>query len=385
MSVPILIISDNPTTSTGLGRITADVALQMNDMPEFRVGVLGGGGTTSRELPYQLYPTSFIARDYVIPDLPRIWKDFAGQEKGIVLTIWNHTWLDWLVRPQRLPDGEMKKFLMEKPFKVWGYIPIDGERADGTTSEGPTLAAFDRLLAYTQYGAAVISKTTGKEVEHLGHGTDTSVFYPRSRAEGRRRLAQIPKDSLMVGCVATNTHRKDWPLAFETCAELNRMGEKVTLWAHTDNFSPADSPHARWDLQELAKFYQVKTVLTNFHFALEDMAYALSACDVTLGVGSGEGWGMPMAESLACGVPVVTGDYAGATEFVPSSMRVKPTGYKIDTIHMIKRPVYDPRVWAARAKAVADTRDTRESLLDEQFQWANLWPKWQEWLKAGLR
>lgn len=376
MPTPLMILSDSPLGATGLGRITRELAERIARMPEIRLGVIGAGGTSSRHLPYPLYPTARI-ENWMPVELPRIWSDFAGDERGILLTIWNHTWLDWLARPDTLPEGEMKTFLQSKPFERWAYVPIDSERIDGKTSHGETLSNLDRILAYTSYGAQVIERTLDRSVPDLPHGLDQRIFYPRPRLASRALTAQIPSDVLLIGVIATNTARKDWGLAFEACRELKRSGLKVVLWAHTDRFERA------WDIPALARIHDIDTLTTNFHFSDEDMATAISACDLTLGIGAGEGWGYPLAESLACGVPVITGDFAGATEFVPSSMRIRPAGFRQDGVHCLRRPVYDPRVFAARAKAHIGA-EPGKSMLDPKFYWPSVWPMWEEWIRKGL-
>src|SRR3954469_18446085 len=102
VSKPVLILSDSPLGSSGLGRIARELAVRMAGMPEIRVGFAGLGGTWGSGLPYPFYPLQ-KSRGYVMEQLPEIWKDFAGDERGVVLTIWNHTWLYWLTDPRCCP------------------------------------------------------------------------------------------------------------------------------------------------------------------------------------------------------------------------------------------------------------------------------------------
>lgn len=393
MSIPLLIISDSPSIPTGLGRIARELAgrtaVHLDDV--FRVATYGLGDMGSRKLPYQQY--SMHTQGNMIPqEMPQVWQDFSGGERGIVLAIWNPSWLQWLAEPEKLPKGTLRDFLLTDPFERWLYAPVDGHGANGSLpGMRDIFLGFDRILAYTKYGQDVIWKTLDGakalvDIDHLPHGLDTSAFYPRDRAEARktfvRRIMQhsdagIPDDVFLIGCVATNSPRKDWHLAFETCRELLKMGKNVGFWAHTDSFQKS------WDLRSLMQEFGMegRTFFSNRLLTDDEMCWGYSACDVTWGIGSGEGWGFPLAESLACGVPVIHGDYAGGAEFVPEWCLVQPKILRGEGFYGIQRPVFDSHQWAVRTLAAHGLPVE----LPEYIDWKNCWPKWEQWLRDGVK
>ena len=134
--IPFLIVSDNPTGYTGLGRIARELAERISSLSDtFEVGVAGYGGTSTKNSRYPVYPFS-LKDGWVIRDLPKIWDDFAGGRRGIIFTIWNASWLNWMVNPNKLPQGDLKSFMKAKPFDLWGYFPID--------STGPKFGLSDQ-------------------------------------------------------------------------------------------------------------------------------------------------------------------------------------------------------------------------------------------------
>src|SRR6266568_8655259 len=98
MPTPLLIISDAPTSGTGLGRITRDLAMRIYAcLPDvFRVGTMGYGGPFARGLGFPQYPMDM--KDWVLYNLPEVWEDFAGEEQGIIITIWDASRLLWFSR-----------------------------------------------------------------------------------------------------------------------------------------------------------------------------------------------------------------------------------------------------------------------------------------------
>jgi glycosyltransferase involved in cell wall biosynthesis/SAM-dependent methyltransferase len=311
---------------------------------------------------------------------------------------WNAAWTNWFADPSSLPDGELKSFVQSGQFKKWLYTPVDSECPNGrlTEAERRIFLGYDRVLAYTKWGAEVIDRTmesdplwVGPKTAYLPLGTDGKIFYPRSRKEARRVFASriahkgkgvIADDVTWIGIVATNTPRKDWALGFEVCAELLRRGVNVGLWAHTDQF------RKNWDLISLAESFGMRqrTCLTSGNIPDEDMAWGYAACDCTLGIGSGEGWGLPLSESLAMGVPCITGDYSGQTDFVPDWLRVKPAGFRYEGYWANKRPVFNAAEWAGRVQSILGTiSEEKFPLLYENYFWKGCWPDWERWFREG--
>ena len=395
-ATPLLTISDHPTSNTGLARINRELLQRIHsDLSDtFRVATVGIGGTYSTKLGYPNY-TATLANNMVVDNLQRVWKDFAGSQDGIVLTILNPGWLGWLVDPPAfIPESPLRDFLKleNRPFDLWAYVPVDGHnsKAQLLPDCGKWLSQFDRVLAYTDYGATIIENTLSevkdyrgpKQIEFLPHGLDTSIFYPRDRKMARNTFIErvtgrsggkpLTDDKVMLGVVATNTLRKDWGLAFQTCKELLDRDVNVYLWGHTDH------PTRHWSIPELAIEYGMaeRMIITCLNLDDKAMAWAYSAMDCVMGIASGGGWEYPHAEAMGCGVPVVHGNYAGGAEFLPTSNLVPTIGYKVEYNSNVLRPVYDAGIFA---KVVSDAIG-RETRLPDYIDWNNAWPEWKSWL-----
>ena len=391
MSTPLLIISDSPSCTSGLGRITRELANRLHEhcSDVFRVGVLGYGGAGSRHLAYPQYQVSNL-EDWVLSELPIVWDDFAGGEQGIIFTIWDASRLEWLVDPKACPDPKLARWLATADrFKRWMYLPLDATGVGGRLPHGfeRTIAAFDRVVCYSKWAEGVVRNTLPPFVcDRLGltslpHGIDTSQFQPKDKAEARRRLTaagfKLDENSFLVGVVATNQARKDFGLAFATCAELMKQGLNVRMWIHTDRLKHY------WDLAALAQDFglQGKGIITTENLTDEQMSQMYSACDVTLGIGLGEGWGLPLAESIACGTPVVHGTYAGGAEFLPAEFLVGPVAWKVEGQFNCMRPVFEAVDWVECARRISGITP----VVPEYIKWTNAWPKWEAWFREGVK
>ncbi len=392
--LPLLIIGDSPTANTGLGRICRDLSTRIsaNLADVFRLATFGYGGAGTRSLPFQQY--SWTAReDWLMPELPEVWKDFAGDEKGIVLTIWDASRLLWFSRPEMCPDLRLREFLTHAPFECWGYWPIDASGVDGklTAILGHVVSGYDRNLAASKWAEDILHRTLPEgEFSNLPHGIETSVFRPRPRVQARHGFGQrigakrdngkwfaIPDDALLIGIVATNQARKDFGLGIASVAELKKS-KRVVLWIHTDKLE------RYWSLPALLNDYGFdgNEALISFPpMSDETLSWCYSACDVTLGIGCGEGFGYPIFESLACGTPCIHGSLSGAAEHLAPDCVIAPDLERIEGVYSFVRGVYDSKKWAEQIQWIA-----RRSYyaLPEHLDWKNLWPKWEEWLRHGL-
>lgn len=399
---PLIIMSDAPTSGTGLGRITKDLASRIaTQLPDvYRVLTVGYGGIPSPDLPFPQYAIKDLRDDWIFPSLHEIWRNWVGDEEGILLTIWDASRLSWLADPHVFSELTedligLQQWIKKRPFKLWGYLPIDssGPNDRMTFPLMKTLFGFDRLLAYGEFGEGVIRRTIGDEesdkrhLTNLPHGLNSDVFYPLPRHLCRKLFFQhtgarplIPmvvpplKDSeTLIGILGTNQRRKNWALGIKTVAQLAKT-HSIRLWLHTDILEK------EWSIPALLVDYGLidKTVISLGHVPDDILAEGYSACDLVLGIAP-EGFGFVHVEAQACECPVVTGSYAGGAALVQPGMRVDPIAFYDEGEYASNRPVYNPEQWAECARNWIGTRVT----MDPQYDWANLWPRWEKYLREA--
>jgi glycosyltransferase involved in cell wall biosynthesis len=400
---PLLLISDSVSAPTGFGRIARDLAIGIhkNLSDIYRLATFGFGAPMDCSLCFPQI-TAENTDEFILPTLPEAWNGFAGNEKGIIFTIWDASRLGWLGTPttsQKLTKyPALMKWLEKAPFEKWLYCPIDASGPNDrlTFPLMKTLYGFDRIIAYSEWGRSIIEATISTETAQakklcaLPHGLHSDIFFQSPDRQFARFLfpvltrstsivterKAIAEDEVLIGIVATNQTRKNWPLGIETAAILADKGMNVRLWIHTDTLN------RNWDIISLLIDHGMlgeRTLISSGYLSDEEMADAYSACDVTLGIGP-EGFGFPIFESMFCGTPCVHGNYGGAPEHLPKEYLVEPYGFYIDGIYSQKRPVYHAEDFAKAVEGVVGQRAVPPAHLD----WKNLWPRWEAWFREGV-
>lgn len=410
--IPLLFLGDSPSLQTGLARIGRDLALLASRLPQFRVAYLGrsngahiGGGIADSRLPFMQYTYQPTAEDqWGTRVLPDVWANWSRGERGAIMTLWDLSRLTWFGDPRPM-GGEYEqlfRFVLNESgaYAKWGYFAIDAEGPGANGALAPilaeTAAGYDRVLAYSQFGKRVLDASlrswdllsSNPRVEWLPHGYNGRTFQPRDRAAARAGFG-IAADSntKLVGCVMSNQVRKDFGLWARTMAIVRKQVPSLHLWVHTDSLT------RHWDLRILLDTFGLGdiTLITMDQPTDEEMSWRYSACDLTVLPSLGEGFGYPIVESQACGVPVVHGDYAAGCEWIYDMTLIARSFAlrSMDTRYCMMRPIYDPDEWACAI--VADLQNRLPGSCPQQLctdavahlEWKRLGARWERWFLAG--
>lgn len=386
--VPFLLVGDGPNEPTGLGRIARDLAslIVESDLPIDLVHV-GGGAIPVWQGGYRHVPLEASNEDWGAGQVQAIYRSLWGDEPGILFTIWDAGRL--------LPYAQM-----DLPVQKWAYVAVDAENSAGRLG-GPAaaaLAAFDRVLGYGHWGARVLKRTLGRDIPYLPHGIVSAMYAePAEEAEAAWVRGQIgafrKRGDRLVGCVMTNQFRKDHGLFCQMLARLQEAEqERWYGWLHTD------VPVKAWAISELvASLGLHKRLTVSFSeqgYTDRQLALLYQACDVTVLPTLGEGFGYPIVESLAAGIPCVHSDCAGGAELIPKTeWRVPVRAERLEGIYAVRRPVMHAHDWANAVRRAAAWRTGVGEVVAREYsqgavahlEWASLWGRWQGWIRQGLQ
>lgn len=382
--ISVLVVGDAPNTPTGLSRIARDLIsglIRDQELLGIQVYQLGLNYDGSLQ-PWFVFPV-FDSDNWGMKDLMEAYEQIP--KPVVVFTIWDPG------RCLGLWQGAIQ-MAIDSPdpleMDLWGYFPVDAygpteDRLTGPVEE--TLRGYDRVLGYGEWGASILKRTLGeggKSVQWLPHGMDMRVWWEDSPP-------MIESHGVRIGAVMANQARKDFGLVFATAAELRKAYPDLQLWIHTDHLVK------HWSIPQLAidfGFNNPSLIVTLPPMSDEIMAANYKACTVTLAPGLGEGFGYPIVESLACGVPVIHGSYGGGASLIPQRLwLVNPGAYRLDGAYNLVRPVYKSIDFAHAAARAIDWKRSDPQLVEayckrsvSYLDWQYLWPRWRTWFKLGL-
>jgi len=196
------------------------------------------------------------------------------------------------------------------------------------------LSTLDEVWTPSEWGRVVLLQNGLSEdrVHVVPEGVDPFFF---------RSLRHVQDDArrpFRFLCVAKWEVRKgiaDLALAF---AREFGPAERAELILHC--FNPyLQGFDIRLALERL-KLPPHAPIRTSNPLPLPGLLALYNACDVLVQPTKAEGWGLPIIEALACGVPAIATNYSGHTAFLNDD-----NGYLLDVARMI--PVDDPFFYGA--------------------------------------
>ena len=180
-------------------------------------------------------------------------------------------------------------------------------------------------LPYAKFGEDELRQAGVQNVFYIPHGVNPDVFKPPT-AEQRldaRRMLGIPDDAFVIGMVAANKgypSRKAFPEQLLAFAKFKKHVPNAVLYLHTLAAPTTQGLDMVMLLQRCGlKLTEDVVFVDQYRYTLGlpeqymgEVAYA--AMDVLSLASMGEGFGIPLIEAQACGVPVVTSHNTACTE-----------------------------------------------------------------------
>lgn len=228
--------------------------------------------------------------------------------------------------------------IVPKGFPMWHYVPIEGI---GLPPAWLSIWSVAKPIAMCEFGADEITKLTGTRPPVVYHGVDTDVFRPasplrplvvggkilKSRADCRAMFGGNPTRTWLL---RTDRYmpRKAYPSMLRSVMPVLAAHPEVDLVIHC---KPRDEGG---DIRvELTKYGELakRVILTGMGGRLprEALVALYNAADLYVS-SSAEGFGLTVAESLACGTPAVGLDYSSVPEVIGSAGALVPVGTLMD-------------------------------------------------------
>lgn len=210
-------------------------------------------------------------------------------------------------------------------YSWYPWLPIDQEPAPERVIE--RLEGCAMALPYARFGERMLHEAGVTNTCYIPHAVDTGTFKPGDRAAARRVLG-LPEDKFIVGIVAANKgypSRKCLPEQLEAFAQFHRRKPDSLLYLHT-----LPVYHDGIDVPAICDQLGISDAVSwtpSYSYIMglseERMATLYQAFDVLSEASMGEGFGIPLIEAQACGIPVITTDATSMTELMFSGVLVR--------------------------------------------------------------
>jgi glycosyltransferase involved in cell wall biosynthesis len=367
--IRILTMSDDPRSNTGFGKVHKNIIDAIKSNPRYYVTSIGWFTPTHTSTKSETYKSdglpitsdpdyNIIAtkshEEYATVTFKKVIDFFKPH---IVITVGD----PWMI------DGIIK-FKDESQFIWIGYIPIDG--LDIPEKFKKTIDKMDYVVTYGRFGSQVLAATDFDmtKVTEICHGVEEEIYKPIDKIEARKTLG-IPTNPFIVLWVGRNIYRKRVDIILESfskfiapsiscsiCGSIYFKGhgnyeyidktkhclgcnknlqendlirfvgrEDCMLFLHTTSFDIG------FDINEYIRKYGLNGKIiapTNMQIGMgipeEKMQLIYNAADVFVNTSTAEGWGMPIHEAMACGLPVVVPDFGG---YIGSLVQNNKTGF----------------------------------------------------------
>jgi glycosyltransferase involved in cell wall biosynthesis len=300
----MLFHSNAPWTPTGYGQQTALLAPHLAERYDLAISSfygLEGARISWNDIPVFPGMGGDFGNAYLIDHAKHF---FGGDPRGgLVLTLMDV----WVLNPRMMAE-----------LNAACWVPVDHDPAPpGVVNFFLNSGAVP--IAMSKFGQLALGRL---DPVYVPHAVDTRAYKPYDRRQVREQVG-LPEDAFLVGMVAANKgrpSRKGFQQAFQAFKRFSDEHENAHLYLHTTldpEVSAGENIAGILDALEVPKERVVTADQYRMMFdpySHSSMAKIYSAMDVLLNPAMGEGFGIPVLEAQACGVPAIVTDFSAMKE-----------------------------------------------------------------------
>ncbi len=360
----ILWMSDSPNLTTGYGIVTDNIVRRLIKLGH-SVEVIGWNNTQKESYNgYTIHPRNkdLYCKDVIL--------DYISKFKP-----------DYLIT---LCDLSFIKYFEELDLNVrWiPYYPFDGGLPAPTEFIPLLKKAYKRIAMskHTQF----MTKELGLDSELIYHGVDLDIFKPMNKENIKKEFGL--ENKFIIGMVARNQMRKMIPELIKTFKIFSKDKDDVILYLHTEMNSKMG-----WDLKDFVNKHKLneKVIFSNIKnlgigLKQEEMCKIYNLFDVHALSTSGEGFGLPVLESMACGIPNVLTDFTTSRELVEGRGELVKVKTTITGPFNMERAIVDIDVFAKKLELLYQNdvlmkEYSKKSIeFAKKYSWDNIIKEWNK-------
>lgn len=309
----VFFMGDSPTVDTGFGVVSKNLLPRLKnlgyDIVAQGINEFGDNPRKIGQFDFPIYPTERGGPEKLY-GFHTFWNNVQKENPDVIFFL-NDPWLikSYLdVRPPHInPD-----------IRYVGYYPTDAAPVKPDWLK--TLNGLDAQVCYSKYAeSVVITSNKGVRPDNLYqiyHGVNTKEFYPVDQRYARNELG-LDNKFFIVGMVARNQPRKRFDLLMMAFAMFAKGKENVKLYLHTS------LNDIGFDIQDIARQLKIsnKLIVTenlapNAGVSTHALNLIYNSFDVNTLISLGDGFGLPVAESMATLCPQIVSGHSCLQELV---------------------------------------------------------------------
>jgi len=393
MAKRILIVSDCPTLNTGYARVSRFVATALQNNG-YRVRYLPCNATVEHsDRSFNFEMEKFDPNQRY--NNHRIGEVLTNYKPALVMVFGEFSFV-----------GYIGNVCMQFNIQSLYYCPVEGEGyppkvvylSGGHIDYKLTMMKFHHIVAYSQFGARNINNLLpGIVTDTIPHQVDNTVFRPLSREAcldmffpQLLKNPDIGMDKLtIIGGVFRNMRRKGADYFMNAIGHLIRDHEKFSDKKYYAFLITDPRDGQGFNLETLIDKHGLKgrVVLHPVIGGKEgpndhQLCEIYNTFDVMLAPHRAEGFGVPILEACACGIRVVTTNYATPAEFGKEVFTFVDPEW-LEPVHgtNCEWAVIDAKKIAEKVAVVCTSNNTKETYqkgvdLANTFSEDNVTKKW---------
>ena len=390
----ILWCSQTPSIHTGYGIITHDILERLHNTGKYEVACHGWHEPPAPNPRYPLeaaggaaFPYKLFNAGNVRPEEPNLHEKMGKKNFQEVIDNFKP---DVVIM---FGDTYMFDYVFDHParnkFHLGVYVAIDGAPVPGGWAH--SFKRADTVIAFSKFGAKAIKDRAGIEPELIYHGIDYPMWSMPVPGEiiknKRKELFKTDEDIFVFGMVARNQPRKNIPVLYEAFAAHSKSHPNSRMLLHSVNKDQG------WDLNLLAAEFNIKdkiyipaNITPQRGISNQDLRLVYDCMDVHINTAWGEGFGIPIVESMACGIANIAPAYSTGPEFIDENkagVTVRAAAYTVEPISHIRRCIVDPRHLLQIMDFMADNKPSvrnygrNAKAAAAKFDWPQIMPQWE--------
>jgi len=315
-----LLCSDSPNMGTGFGDVSLDLLRELSDVYNcHQIGWQWSGQSITFE-DWVLHPAGpdLYQHNYGTESIPNFLKNHPKTKA--FMTLQDIQCFDYM--KDKLPPGKRPPWI--------AYFPIDTHDVKQSWIDIADQAEFP--TTYSKFAHKLLKEKFGLDTFFVYHGIDTDFWKPLTKDLGTRNdfkkhftikpltgEATHLGDKFVVGYIGRMNPRKMLPRWLGIFSRFAKDKDDVLAFWHTD---PAD-PMATFILREWLEVLGIEDKFAHsagytwWKPATPEMLLMITnAMNVHLYPTGGEGFGLTIAKSMACGIPNLVTDYSTGPEFL---------------------------------------------------------------------